>query len=81
MQATSGYYVVQGEKIDLKTISITGAWVRVIKGAAQVMLEIDGKWREIFPYTNIGDADVSTEITAEEIRKSQPLGWLYKEGG
>ena len=62
-----------------KSISITGAWVRVVKGVSQIMLEIDGKWGEILPTTNVGDADVSVEFTAEEIARSQPLGWLYKE--
>jgi len=80
MQAASYYVLPQEERDEKKAVSITGAWVRVVKGVSQVMLEIDGKWREILPSLNVGEADVSVEISGEEIAKSQPLGWLYKEG-
>jgi hypothetical protein len=65
-------------QIQKNAVLITGAWIRVVKGMSQIMLEVDGKWREVLPTTNVGDADVSVEISAEEIAKSQPLGWLYK---
>ncbi len=81
MHTASHYVIPQVELEEKKSVSITGAWIRVVKGMSQIMLEIDGKWREVFPTTNIGTADVSVEISAEEISNSQPLGWLYKEGG
>ena len=62
----------------MQAISITGAWIRVVNGMSQIMVEVDGKWREILPYTNVENANVSVEISADEIAKSQPLGWLYK---
>ena len=79
---TATYYALdQTRKDERKSISITRAWVRVVNGMSQFMIEIDGKWREILPYTNVANGDVSYEISAEDIAKSQPLGWLYKEGG
>jgi len=81
MQTATYYVSPQVERDEKKSVSITGAWIRVVKGMSQIMLEIDGKWREILPTTNVGTADVSVEISADEISKSQPLGWLYKEGG
>ena len=81
MSTALGFVLEPPLKEERKSVSITGAWIRVIHGMSQVMLEVDGKWREVFPYTNVGTADVSVEISAEEIQKSQPLGWLYKEGG
>jgi hypothetical protein len=63
-----------------ESVSVSGAWIRVVKGQSQIMLHVDGKWREVLPLTNVGDADISIEISADEIAQSQPLGWLYKNG-
>lgn len=81
MQASTYINIQDSRTSEKSTVSITGMWVRFIKGMSQIMVEVDGKWREVFPHTSVGNADVSVEISADDISKAQPLGWLYKEGG
>jgi hypothetical protein len=69
-----------GGLMEKKVVAVSGAWVQMRKGRASVMLEIDGKWREVIPEISLHEHK-SIEVTAEQIEQSQPLGWLYKEGG